>query len=230
MKKILWGIGIMIFLASCARTASSRGNKPEKSILLLNQKIRETEKKLGDLDRLAQKNKKNMSQLGNYYYLLGLEYLKANMFGPARDNFERARRINSRNSDLFYYSGLSVANLGKSELNPVKRAGFFAEAVRFYEEALKRDSLSQASFALAVLYSFELNQPEKGIPYAKQYARVYPKEKIKSSFLLGRLYYQTGRNDLAVYEFGKIIEDPKASPAEKEEAKRNLLLSRKGKP
>ena len=98
--------------------------------------------------------------------------------------------------------------------------------IRFagYERALEiQPDYSRAMYGLGVLYTFEMNQPEKAVPLLENFLTIQTKD-TSGMFVLARAYYMTGRYDAAVSTYDKIIETTKVEEQKKDAMENKELI------
>lgn len=159
-------------------------------------------------------------KLGTYYKLIGLKYLDYSMYKLALDAFEEALVIYPENSNALYNAGLTSARLSKTEASEDESRRYLNQAVRYYQAALSvNDRFSSPMYGLAVLYVYELDQPELAIPLMETYVTIQ-KSSMKGRFLLAAALYASGREGEAVDAYNLII-DRSDNPLEIESARSN---------
>ena len=101
-----------------------------------------------------------------------------------------------------------------------QKYNYFKLAEEAYLRALELDPrYARALYGLGVLYTFELDEPAKAIPYLETLLEI---EKLHTDgmFALARAYYATYEFDKAIEMYDKIIETTK-SPEKKAQAEAN---------
>jgi tetratricopeptide (TPR) repeat protein len=143
-------------------------------------------------------------QLGVYYRMLAVRYLQLGMFQQAYGALQEALKIYPENPILFYYAGICAARLGQAQLEPEERRQWLERAERHYRRALELDPLhSETLYALAVLYVYELGRPKEAEGLL---VRLLEREKknTEALFLLGNVYYATGRLEEALEVYRRL--------------------------
>jgi cytochrome c-type biogenesis protein CcmH/NrfG len=126
------------------------------------------------------------------------------MFQQAYGALEEARKIYPENPILFYYSGICAARLGQAQVEEQERRRWLELAERHYRRALDLDPLhSESLYALAVLYVYELGRPQDA---EELLVRLLEREKRNADalFLLGNVYYATGRLEEALGAYRRL--------------------------
>ena len=159
-------------------------------------------------------------QIGVFYKMLAGQYMRAAMYQEAERALEQARTIYPENPVLFYLSGICAARIAKAQLEAEDRGRWFERAELSYRRAIDLDQrYVDALYGLSVLYVFELKQPESARDLLE---RLLSKEKknVDALFLLGNVYYQTGRLESAIEVYESIAEVTSVDVS-KQEALRN---------
>ena len=101
--------------------------------------------------------------------------------------------------------------------------------LKLAEEAYLRaiaieDRYVRALYGLGVLYVFELDEPEKAIPYLEKAISIDTKN-LDTMFVLARAYYSSYEFDKSIAMYDKIIETTKSDDTKKtaEENKKIVL-------
>lgn len=190
------------------RTAALEG---DKTYTELKRDINKFRKTLDEKVDAAEK-------LGTYYKLIGLKYIDYSMYGLALEAFEEALAIYPENPNVLYYAGLCSARLYKTEGSPDKSQEYLQQAVRYYKGSLAvNNRFSSPMYGLAVLYVYELDQPELAVPLLEMYNSIQ-KSSFDGQFVLAAAYYGAGDENGAVDTYNAIIE--KADDSELVEAAR----------
>lgn len=165
-------------------------------------------------------------QVGIWYKMLGSRYLDNQMYGKALEAFRMASEYYPANPNLFYYVGICAGHMAKQALDygatgsTAQKYNYFKLAEEAYLRALELDPrYARALYGLGVLYTFELDEPAKAIPYLETLLEI---EKLHTDgmFALARAYYATYEFDKAIEMYDKIIETTK-SPEKKAQAEAN---------
>lgn len=144
-------------------------------------------------------------KLGTYYKMLAVDFFDAGMFGPALDYFEKALYIYPENHVLYYYAGVSTARIAKTRQTSQELTADLLRAEEFYLEALRiKADYRDALYAIGVLYVFELNTPERGIPYLEDLA-LMDETRSDVRFVLARAYAAVGEYTAAAETYREII-------------------------
>jgi len=150
-------------------------------------------------------------QLASYWRLLSHRYIEAAMYGEAYDAALKALHFYPDNSGLYNIAGMSAAWLAKvadvdaRQVQP-SAAGLLAAAERAFLTAIELDDRATRSmYALAVLYSFELDRPEEALVWLERYMTIIT-ENIDALFLYARTLYVLGRPEEAITVYDRIID------------------------
>jgi tetratricopeptide (TPR) repeat protein len=137
--------------------------------------------------------------------LLGQEYLRHDLYGPALDVLEDAIVIQPRNHVLHYLAGASAGHIGKAQARGELRAAYLERAEHSYLRAVDlAPDYIDGLYALAVLYVFELDRPFDAIPHLN---RVLDRSAahVPSLFVLARAYLALDNVDEAIAAYDRII-------------------------
>lgn len=170
------------------------------------------------------------SQTGIWYKILATRYIDKAMYGEALDALRAAIQYYPSNQNLFYYVGVCAGYMAKSTLDfgegdcKADRERYLGLAESGYKRALEiQPDYSRAMYGLGVLYTFEMNQPEKAVPLLENFLTIQTKD-TSGMFVLARAYYMTGRYDEAVSTYDKIIETTKVEEQKKDAMENKELI------
>jgi tetratricopeptide (TPR) repeat protein len=142
------------------------------------------------------------------------------MYGLALDHVERAIEIQPENPILFYYGGVSAARMAKSTIEEGERNELLNDAEQYYLRSVELDpGYSEANYALAVLYLFELDRPVEAREYLNRVIEDEPRND-RAHMLLARSYAATGEVQRAAELYDEAAELTK-TPEVREQALRN---------
>lgn len=142
-------------------------------------------------------------KLSSFWRLLTVRYAESGMFGQAFESAKKALMFSPNDAGLYYLLGVAAGNMAKTAItetaNPEgARARWLSLSESAYREALKLDPKNYRSmYGIAVLYVFELDNPEAALPYLEDYLAVQQKD-VDGYFLYGRALYASGRLQDAV--------------------------------
>ncbi len=164
---------------------------------------------------------------GMWYKILAIRYLDNGMYEKALENFRLAVEFYPTNQNLFYYIGVCAGFMAKSSLEYEPgmnaRARYLALSESAYLRAIElQGDYVRALYGLAVLYSFELNEPEKAIAMVSRALEI-EKKNTDAMFILARSLYMTGRNEEAAELYDTISSITK-DDRKKEAARQNKAL------
>ncbi|MGL4981533.1 MAG: tetratricopeptide repeat protein [Treponemataceae bacterium] len=170
-------------------------------------------------------------QIGLWYKMLGSRYVDNQMYGEALKAYQEALKIYPSNQNLFYYVGVCAGYMAKAALdyNAVGATGEKENYLLLSESAYKRalelePRMVRSLYGLAVLYTFELNQPAQAIMHLETLLDIDTKN-FDAMMVLARAYYMTYDFDRAVVLYDKIIQQSSSQQrkAEAEENKKVVL-------
>lgn len=193
---------------------------------LADERIRELLSAVDEYEEIVNQRVEASAQLGEHYKMLGIEFIRRDMYGEALKYLKKAIEFYPENEVIFYLAGACSARMAKAKVNdPGERDRLLVQAENFYLRAIELDSLfSQALYGLSVLYVFELDKVNEAEPYLH---RLLEKEKKNTSamFLLARVYVYQGRAEEALELYDRIIEEPQSREEEDRarELKQQLL-------
>jgi Tetratricopeptide repeat. len=151
-------------------------------------------------------------RVGMWYKILAIRYLDNGMYAKALENFRTAIEYYPTNQNLYYYVGVCAGYMAKASLDfdatgtRAERDRYYALAESAYLRAIELEpKYIRSLYGLSILYVFELNTPEKAIPYLETIMEI-EKRNIEAMFVLARAYYSTGEGEKAVAMYNKILE------------------------
>ena len=229
---IIGGTFLAIALCSCGVSNKSiiRQQKIEEGVSNpttveeLKYAIEKYQKRVADT-QLAQ------SQIGIWYKILGTRYLDTKMYGEALKCFQEALKYYPDNQNLYYYVGVCAGYMSHTALDfggtgsTEKRYNYLKLAESAYLRAITiEERYVRALYGLGVLYVFELEEPQKAIPYLEKALTIDTKN-LDAMFVLARAYYSNYEFDKAADMYDKIIATTKSAKtkATAEENKKTVL-------
>jgi len=145
--------------------------------------------------------------LGTYYKLVAIEYRDRDMFGLAKEFFEKAIGVEPKNPFLAYWDAVCTAQLAEARQNAGEHKVLVDEARDGYLRAIDLDpKYSDALYGLSVLLIFEYDQPAAAEPYLDRILAVESRN-FRAMFLLARVYVISGRIDDAISLYDKIASE-----------------------
>ncbi len=190
----------------------------------LKDAIKKYQERVADI-QLAQ------SQIGIWYKMLGTRYIDQKMYGEALKCFQEALKYYPDNQNLYYYVGVcagymshSAMDFGASGSSEV-RYNYLKLAEDAYLRAISiEERYVRALYGLGVLYVFELDEPEKAIPYLEKTVSIETRN-IDALFVLARAYYSIYEFEKSAQVYDKIIATTKSAEtkATAEENKKTVL-------
>lgn len=160
-----------------------------------------------------------------YWRLLAVRYMDKGMYGPALEATRKALEFYPDNSGLYYVAGVSAAHLsGVSVVEPgapeVNREAWLRTAEESYKRSVELEPRNTRSwYALAVLYSFEMDRFEEAVAAADKVLAI-DTGNIDAMFVRARSLYGSGALQEAADEYERIIKTSKLE-AKREQAALN---------
>jgi tetratricopeptide (TPR) repeat protein len=181
------------------------------------ERIEEIKEAIRDYRKEVARKVDATGQIGIYYKMLALEYMEAGMFQEAYEALQEAIAIHPENPILFYYSAVCAARMSKAQVEEDPRQRWLELSERLYRRAIDLDpGYADALYGLAILYVFELDRPEEAEVLLDRLLSI-ESENIDAMFLLARVYYRTGRLEMALELYRKIAARSKVE-SKREEA------------
>jgi tetratricopeptide (TPR) repeat protein len=231
MRSLLLGILTIqtCILVSCARI--DRGEDTLDQLIEMEgdiyrdqevsaQRIEEIEEAIGRYSKEVERTVDATGQVGIYYKMLAIEYMRGGMYGAAYDALKQAIEVHPENPILFYYSAVCAARMSKAQVLGEDRERWLERSVVLYRRAIDLDpGYADALYGLSVLYVFELERPEEAETLLETMLTVESKE-IEGRFLLAGVYYRLGKLEQAL-ELYKEIESLSTAEQKRQEARDN---------
>jgi tetratricopeptide (TPR) repeat protein len=146
-------------------------------------------------------------RVGYYYRLLASMLMERGMYEKAYDAYVKAVEYFPASAGLYHNLGVAagyVAKMAGATGDVERRNKMLAVAETAQKRALELDPESGRSlYALAILYSFELDRPEDAVFAAETLLRLET-ENADAMMVLGRSLYQLGRYSEAAEVFGRV--------------------------
>ncbi len=224
----------LVFMASCSPSYNSvkRMQKLEEGVSNPTTK-EELEDALRKYEARAMDLVSTEAQSGMWYKILGTRYLDEAMYRKAYEAFRKALMYYPDNANLYYYIAICAGYIANSELDfsasgaveLAERANYLKLSESAYLRALEIDpKYYRAMYGIGVLYVFELDQPDKAVPYLERFLETQKRDS-DAMFVLARAYYQTFQFDKAVVLYDKIIAlDPNAEKTAEAKANKKIVL------
>jgi len=175
---------------------------------------------IAQYEKALEKQVETAAQTGTYWKILGTRYRDKGMHLEAMDAFEHALRYATDEETLHYLLGLEAVQAGKSLYaeGPEAQRGYFDLAEKAQKRALElAGNYTQAYYALASLYVFDLDRPLDAIPLLEKYMEGRSGD-ATAMFIMARAYYMAGQPQAAIdwYKRGIPYEKDKDRVAEAE--------------
>lgn len=217
MKKsffIIFLILITILFISCNKTRAktlerilSTESGDYKDETISQERINELEEGIKEYSEDVERVVKANAEIGIYYRMLALEYIDFAMYKLALENLEKSMEYYPTNPVLSYFAGLSKANIARAETDETKELSLFRDAEAYYTTAVKlRGTYTEALYALAVLYMFDLYSPEEARPLLEKLLSINTQD-WEAMSLYARYMVEIGDIDNAIDLYNKISED-----------------------
>lgn len=223
---LVTAFSLTLVLGSCgrddARLTSMRNLEPEPPTEDRVEELKRTIEQYGEL--VADATEAAIRE-ADALKLLGQEYMRQELYGPALDAFEEAIRIEPRNEVLHYLAAAAAGFVGKAQARADVRAEYLRIAERFYLQAIDvAPNYVDARYGLGVLYVFELGEPVQAIPHLERALEI-SENHAPSLFVLARAHVALGNIDEAVEAYDRIIRTaPGDEMRRRAERNRQLLL------
>ena len=166
------------------------------------------------------------TKTANWYKILGIRYLDKKMYGKALENFQTAVEYYPSNQNLYYYLGLCGGYMAKAALNDyAKRDHYLEMSEEAYLRAIEIEPrFARALYGLAILYAFELDEPEKALPHIELFTQIETGD-LDGKMVLARVYYSLGEYQKAVSVYDAVIKQTKdATRRAAAQANKELVL------
>jgi len=200
-------------LVSCARTDRGEDNLDQliemegdiyRDQEVSTQRIEEIEEAIRRYRKEVERTVDATGQVGIYYKMLAIEYMRGGMYGAAYDTLKQAIDIYPENPILFYYSAVCAARMSRAQVLEEDRERWLERSVTLYRRAIDLDpGYADALYGLSVLYVFELERPEEAEALLETMLTVESKE-IEGRFLLAGVYYRLGKLEQALELYTEI--------------------------
>ncbi len=223
---LLTAMSLVLMLGSCerddARLQSMRNLEPEPPS---EDRVQELKRTIAEYEDLVAEAIEAAIREADALKLLGQEYMRQELYGPALDAYEEAIRIEPRNHVLHYLAAVAAGYVGKAQARPDVRAEYLRLAERSYLEAVEiSPNYLDARYGLGVLYVFELGEPVKALPHL-EHALDISENHAPALFVLARAHVALGNVDEAVDAYDRIIRTaPGDEMRRRAERNRQLLL------
>ena len=194
------------YLESIERMESPRSGGRRESAEASEARIEEIRQAIARYRREVDRTVEATAQIGVYYKMLALQYMQREMYGAAYDSLAEAIRIHPENPILFYYSGVCAARMSRAVVDAEARALWLERSEGLYRRAVALDPrYVDALYALAVLLALELDRPEEAEGPVQRILEIEAGN-VEAMFLLGNVYYRTGRLEEALVVYREIQE------------------------
>lgn len=234
MKVFFAAFAALFLLVSCSPSYNSvkRMQKMEENIDNPTTK-EELEEAIKKYDKRAMDLVSTQAQEGMWYKILGTRYLDQAMYRKAYEAFQKAIMFYPDNANLYYYIAICAGYIANSELDydasgmavTAKRSEYLKLSESAYLHALAIQPLYyRAMYGLGVLYVFELDTPDKAIPYLERFLQTQKRD-TDAMFVLARAYYQTYQFDKAIVLYDSIVSiNPNSQKTAEAKANKKIVL------
>ncbi|MFW5814327.1 MAG: tetratricopeptide repeat protein [Spirochaetota bacterium] len=221
---LLTAMSLVLVLVSCGdddpRLQSMRNLEPEPPT---EDRVQELKRTIAEYEDLVAEAIEAAIREADALKLLGQEYMRQELYGPAFDAYSEAIRIEPRNQVLHYLAAVAAGLVGKAQARPDARAEYLRLAERSYLQAVEiAPNYLDARYGLGVLYVFELGEPVKALPHLERALEI-SENHAPALFVLARAHVALGNVEEAVDAYDRII---RAAPGDemRRRAERNRQL------
>jgi tetratricopeptide (TPR) repeat protein len=199
-------IALLALLGSCApedpRLTSMRNLEPQPPT---EDRVEELKRLIAEYEQIVSEAVQAAVRQADALKLLGQEYMRQQLYGPALDAFEEAIRIEPGNHVLHYLAGVAAGFIGKAQARPDVQQEYLRISERAYLEAIELEpGYLDARYGLSVLYVFELGEPVKALPHLER-ALEASDSHVPALFVLARAHVALGNIDDAIDAYDRII-------------------------
>ncbi|MDR2864228.1 MAG: tetratricopeptide repeat protein [Spirochaetaceae bacterium] len=194
--------------------------------------IDDLKKAIAEYENLQEKHVKDAAQTAVYWKILSSRFQDKGMFLEAVNALRKAIELMPDDETLHYLTGLNAARAAKSLYDydqgnggsGLNRQRYFVLAEDAYKRAIELEpTYTQARYALAVLYVFELNRPADAIFELLRYMENRSGD-ADAMFVMARALYMTAQYREAVEWYDRGIPLTKDTEKKAEaEANRNFI-------
>ncbi len=143
-----------------------------------------------------------MSRVASFQKMLANELMQQGMYRPALDALQQAMELQTGNPVLYYLAAVASGHSARAYILEGRDREYLEQAERMYREAIRLNPrYREALYGLAVLLSFELDEPEEALQYARRVASIETRDPA-IRFLLANILVRTGefQEALEIYE------------------------------
>lgn len=117
-------------------------------------------RRIAEAEKIVAQDPKNL----NAWISLGNDYFDTEQAQKAIGAYSKALELDPNNTNVLTDQGVMY-----------RKVGWYDKAIANFEKALKLDSRHlQTLYNIGLVYSLDLKQPEKGIPYWKKFVEIDP--------------------------------------------------------
>jgi tetratricopeptide (TPR) repeat protein len=169
------------------------------------QTIEDLRNAIAAYEDLIEQHVRDAAQTSAYWKILATRFRDRGMHIEAMEALEHALRYSPDEETLHYLLGLSAGQAAGSVYGAGETARLLAEAEKAYLRAIAlAEGYTQARYALAVLYVFELERPADALPQLERYMELRSGD-ADAMFIMARALYMLGRYREAVDWYGQGI-------------------------
>jgi tetratricopeptide (TPR) repeat protein len=199
---------VAALLAACA--AAGRDQETVEELVKMEgrevsvQRVEEIQREIERYSEEVDRTVEATGQLGIYYKLLAVEFMRGAMYLEAYGALDRAIEIQPENPILFYYSAVCAARMSAAQVISEDRADWLDRSEALYRRAVTLDpDYAAALYGLSVLYVFELDRPEEAEDLLERLLSL-ESQHIDGRFLLARVYYSLGKLEKSIELYREI--------------------------
>ncbi|GMO62081.1 MAG: tetratricopeptide repeat protein [Termitinemataceae bacterium] len=187
--------------------------------------IEDLQKAISQYEAAQEMHIKTASQTGVYWKILSSRFSDKGMYVQAVDALTRAIEYSPIDETLHYMLGLNAAYVAKSSYANGQHQRYLDMSLAAYKRAIElAEDYTQAHYAIAVLYIYELNESEEGIKHLTSYMKARSNDP-DAMMMMARAQYMIGSLSEAVDWYQRSI--PLCKDDEKKrEAENNIRTIR----
>ena len=212
-----------IIVAACTEEPYKK-NYREAYDHLSHKEVEDIEQALDQFNEVIVYTLKALDGKSSALRALGHKLIQAKMYLEAAECFEKARKIEPTNANIYYYLGLCYANYARITQNPREKKKYLHLAEETYLSGREANPSNASIFyALGILYGFLKADPKKGIQYL-DHSLSLEEQNVKCMFALGNLQYRIGNTVSAERHYKNILDLVEKDSQYVERVRENLKI------